>query len=129
MKRTVGFLVMSMLVASILGAGQAIAQGNGIPGNPDALRKAEQSMAVILVGDGSGRVQSVSAGVLIRPDGILLTAYHPLKGAQEVQVRLRDGEVYDQVELVGLMSDATWRRCTLLPPAFPSSPLFRWKNR
>ena len=58
-------------------------------------------MALILVGDGGGRVQSVSTGVIIRSDGIVLTAYHPLKGAQEVQVRLSDGEIYDQVDLMG----------------------------
>jgi hypothetical protein len=58
-------------------------------------------MVLILVGNGGGRVQSVSAGVSIRSDGVVLTAYRPLKGAQEVQVRLRDGEVYDQVDIIG----------------------------
>jgi S1-C subfamily serine protease len=42
----------------------------------------------------------VAAGVVIRADGIVLTAYHPVKNAHEVQVRLRDGEVYDQVDLI-----------------------------
>jgi hypothetical protein len=46
-------------------------------------------------------VQNVSTGVIIRSDGIVLTPFHPLKGAGEVQVRLRDGEIYDQTDLIG----------------------------
>ena len=102
MKRTLWFLTMGLgLVAGTVWAGQGATPGGSGQGSGDVMQRAEQSMALILVGNGGGRVQSVSAGVVIRADGIVLTAYHPLKGAAEVQVRLRDGEVYDQVDLIG----------------------------
>ena len=82
-------------------AGQGSATTASTEGGSDMVQESEQSMVLILVGNGGGRVQSVSAGVIIRSDGIVLTAYRPLKSAQEVQVRLRDGEVYDQVSLMG----------------------------
>jgi hypothetical protein len=92
----------------IIGIGFALAAelaGQEAPplrqGEDALLRAAGQATVLILVGDGGGQLQSVNAGVIIRQDGVLLTAYHPLKNAQEVQVRLRDGEVYDQAELMG----------------------------
>jgi len=56
---------------------------------------------IILSGDGAGRLHSVSTGVIISKDGVILTAWHAIRGAQEVQVRLPSGEVYDRVELTG----------------------------
>ena len=102
MKRTLWFLAMGLgLAAGTVWAAQEATQAGTGQGNADIFHKAEQSMALVIVGDGGGRVLSVSTGVIIRSDGILLTAYHPLKGAQEVQVRLSDGEIYDQVDLMG----------------------------
>ncbi len=102
MKPTLWFLTLVLaLEVSTAWAGQSTTQPDAVESEGDVLRKAEQSAVLILVGDGAGRVQSVSAGVVIRSDGIVLTAYSPVKGAQEVQVRLGDGEVYDQVDLVG----------------------------
>lgn len=102
MKRTLWFLVMGLgLATGTVWAAQEATQAGSGQGNADIFHKAEQSMALIIVGDGGGRVQTVSTGAIIRSDGILLTAYHTIKGAQEVQVRLSDGEIYDQVDLIG----------------------------
>jgi len=38
----------------------------------------------------------------VRPNGVILTAYHAVKDAREVQVRLRTGDVYDQAVLIGV---------------------------
>jgi S1-C subfamily serine protease len=54
----------------------------------------------ILVGKGDGQVAGVASGVIIRSDGVILTANHVVKGMREVQVRLKSGEIYDQVELI-----------------------------
>jgi hypothetical protein len=54
----------------------------------------------ILVGKGDGQVAGVASGVIIRSDGVILTANHVVKGMREVQVRLKNGEIYDQVELI-----------------------------
>jgi len=54
----------------------------------------------ILVGKGDGQVAGVASGVIIRSDGVILTANHVVRGMREVQVRLKNGEIYDQVELI-----------------------------
>ena len=56
---------------------------------------------VILTGEGAGRLQAIATGVIISPDGTILTALHAVKGAAEVQVRMANGEVFDRVELLG----------------------------
>ncbi len=59
------------------------------------------SVVQILVGEGAGRLAQTGSGIVVRSDGIILTAYHLVKGGQEVQVRLHNGEVFDRVELLG----------------------------
>lgn len=59
------------------------------------------SVVQILVGQGAGRLAGTASGLVVRSDGIILTTYHVVKDAQELQVRLHSGEVYDQVELLG----------------------------
>jgi hypothetical protein len=101
MKYGLWFLVVCFgLATSAAWAGQAATPTSG-PGDLDQFSKAEQAIALVLVGDGNGRLTSVNVGVMIRPDGVLLTSYHALQGALEVQVRLRSGEVYDQVSMMG----------------------------
>jgi hypothetical protein len=56
---------------------------------------------IILAGAGAGRLSSIGTGVVISKDGVLLTAFHAIKGAAEVQVRMANGEVFDRVELLG----------------------------
>ena len=56
---------------------------------------------VVLAGEGAGRLRSVATGVIIAKTGVLLTAYHVIKGALEVQIRTADGEVFDRVLLSG----------------------------
>jgi hypothetical protein len=57
---------------------------------------------VILTGEGAGRLSSISTGTIVRADGVILTAYHSIKDVREVQVRLRSGDVFDQVSLIGV---------------------------
>jgi hypothetical protein len=56
---------------------------------------------VVLAGDGAGRLRFIATGVIVADNGILLTAYHAVKGALEVQVRTANGEVFDRVLLTG----------------------------
>lgn len=64
------------------------------------VERVSPSAVSILVGKGDGQVAGVASGVIIRSDGVILTANHVVKGTREVQVRLKSGEVYDQVELI-----------------------------
>lgn len=60
------------------------------------------SSVIILAGEGAGRLKSISTGVIVSKDGEILTAFHAIKGAAEVQVRLANGDVFDRVELLGV---------------------------
>jgi hypothetical protein len=75
---------------------------NSQPSSPEVLAHVSEATAIVLSGEGAGRLTSVSTGVVVRPDGMLLTAYHALKNAREVQVRLKSGETFDRTTLVGV---------------------------
>ena len=68
----------------------------------EVVARVAPSVAVVLTGAGAGRLSGVGSAVIVRSDGILLTAYHVIKDAREVQVRLKTGEIYDRVELVAV---------------------------
>lgn len=59
--------------------------------------------SVVLVraraGDGS---ESQGSGVLVSPDGILITSLHVLSGMTAAGVQLADGERYDEVEVLAM---------------------------
>src|SRR5437870_8643310 len=57
------------------------------------------SIVTILVDD-DGQERLVGSGTIVRADGLVLTAYHLVKGARGIQVRLRNGETFDRAELV-----------------------------
>ncbi len=59
------------------------------------------SVALILVGQGGATASGLGSGLIVEPSGVILTAYHVVKGAKQVQVRLKNGEVFDDVELLG----------------------------
>ena len=58
------------------------------------------SVVLVLVGEGGERASRQGSGVIVRPEGVLLTAYHVVKGARQVQVKLKNGEVFDKVDLI-----------------------------
>lgn len=55
-------------------------------------------VSIIIADDGTERV--VGSGLVVRGDGLILTAYHLVKGARAVAVRLRNGETFDRAELI-----------------------------
>ena len=69
--------------------------------NEQIIAQISPSVVYILTGNGGGQLQSTGSGFIVKENGVLLTAYHLIKDAREVQVRLKSGEVYDQVELLG----------------------------
>jgi len=58
------------------------------------------SVVVILAGSGSVPV-ALGSGVIVRSDGIVITAYHLIKDQPAVQVRLKNRETYDRVVILG----------------------------
>ncbi len=64
------------------------------------VERVSPAVVLILAGSGDGRVTAIGSGLIIRSDGVVLTANHVVKGMSEVQVRLKSGDVYDRVELI-----------------------------
>src|SRR3990172_6187258 len=79
-----------------------LAQGGPAGANTgeQIVERVSPSAVLILVGRGDGQTAAIGSGLIVRPDGVILTANHVVKGMREVQVRLKNGEVYDQVELI-----------------------------
>lgn len=102
-----GFGLCFGLCFGWLGAVSLLAQGVS-PGTQRALSPAEvaaradSSLAVVLAGKSANQPAVAGVAVAIRPNGVLLTAYHLLKDARAVQVRLNNGETFDRVQLLGV---------------------------
>jgi len=71
------------------------------PEPSEVIARVGAATVLVLSGEGAGRLSSISTGVIVRPNGVLLTAYHGVKEAREVQVRLKTGDVYDHAVLIG----------------------------
>ncbi|HEY4360894.1 MAG TPA: S1C family serine protease [Bryobacteraceae bacterium] len=89
--------IILLAFAVVLAGQQTPAPAN----STEIFERAKAATVVVLAGEGAGRLHSVSTGVTIANTGIILTAYHAIKGAAEIQVRTADGEVFDRVLLTG----------------------------
>lgn len=90
--------VCALVLALALFSGAAVAQEG--PTDTELVARISAATVIILSGEGAGRLSSISAGVIVRPDGVILTAYHAVKSARELQIRLHTGNVYDQAVLI-----------------------------
>ncbi|MEK7406928.1 MAG: S1C family serine protease [Acidobacteriota bacterium] len=75
----------------------------GAPGalsGDQVLDRVSPSVVLVLAGRGDGQVATAGTGLIVRADGVVLTTNHAVNGMREVQVRLKNGEVYDRVELI-----------------------------
>ncbi len=71
------------------------------PEPSEVIARVGAATVLVLSGEGAGRLSSISTGVIVRPNGVLLTAYHAVKEAREVHVCLKTGDVYDHAVLIG----------------------------
>ncbi len=96
----------TLLVLLLLGAGgatravQAATQqdANYQPQISDGVLDA---VVTILIED-DGQAYPVGTGLFVRGDGMILTAYHLVKDARAVTVRLRSGETFDKATLIAM---------------------------
>lgn len=63
--------------------------------------KVSPSIVTILASKGEGTPEKVASGVIVRSNGIILTSYNIFKDATNMQIRLKDGEIFDKVDLLG----------------------------
>ncbi|HET7207049.1 MAG TPA: S1C family serine protease [Terriglobales bacterium] len=79
------------------------AQGQQTTGAPEeVIAKSSPTVVLILIGQGGEVATGQGSGVIVQADGLILTAYHLVKNAVQVQVQLKSGEVFDRVELLGV---------------------------
>ena len=72
-----------------------------IPAGSFAAEAAIDSVVTVFLAN-QGQSAPVGSGLIVRPDGLILTAYHLVKGGREVQIRLRNGETFDKSEIVAV---------------------------
>ena len=91
------------VVLLLIGPAQTQAPPSATPLTSDEIiERASPSVALVLVGRSPSHLEAVGSAVVVRENGILLTAHHLVKDAQAVQVRLKSGEVFDDVQLLGV---------------------------
>jgi S1-C subfamily serine protease len=74
-----------------------------VPGPAEIVDKASPAVAMVLAAQSPGdTTAAVGAALVIYQDGDLLTPYHLIQNASAVQVRLKSGEVFDRVQLLGV---------------------------
>jgi S1-C subfamily serine protease len=96
---------MKPLVIVLFSAFSAVVAAQSNAPSADSQKIFERTKAatvIVLAGEGAGRLSSIATGVVVSQDGVILTAWHAIKGALEVQVRIADGDVFDRVELLGV---------------------------
>lgn len=99
----VGTLLLGFVLAELPGMdrGQS-SQAAQSSGAEEVIAKVSPAVVLILVGEGGEQPSALGSGVIVRSDGVVLTASHLVKDAQQVQVRLKNGEVFDRIELLAV---------------------------
>src|SRR5579871_302349 len=82
----------------------ALAQSSPAPLTSEQIaERSTPSVAMVLTGSAPENTRvGVGSAIVVRENGVLLTAYHVVKGAYSIQVRFKNGEVFDQVQLLGV---------------------------
>lgn len=81
------------------------------------------SVALVLTGRTPGQTAAVGAAVVVRQNGVLLTAYHVVKDAYALQVRFKSGEIFDQVQLLGVDPRRDVAAIKIIAAALPALPV------
>lgn len=98
--RQVILAIFVLTCSSCFGFAQS-AEGQTVLTGEQVVAIVSPSVVLVLVGEGGERATRQGSGVIVRPEGLLLTAYHLVKGARQVQVKLQSGELFDKVDLIG----------------------------
>jgi S1-C subfamily serine protease len=112
--------VLLLVATTFSSSGQA---QDGILSNDQVIEKANPSIALVLAGRSAGSSPSIGAAAVFRQNGILLTAYHLVKDAYALQVRFKSGEVFDQVQLLGVDVRRDVAAIKITAAALPALPI------
>jgi S1-C subfamily serine protease len=86
-----------LVPAHAIGQGSAAAKRYTVPELVKAM-----SPAVVFIGNTgrNGQVESIGSGFIVDAGGLIVTNFHVIEGAQALQIKTKDGEIYDRVEVV-----------------------------
>jgi Trypsin-like peptidase domain len=92
-------VILTLAVAIITFAGHVRAQKLEAAQITDKL---SNSVASVLAGNEKGELVNVGYALVVGSNGLLAAPYYLVKDAKQVQVRLRNGDIYDNVKLLGV---------------------------
>lgn len=97
MKKLLYFFLISFIIALYfqLAFSQSYASTYG-----DMAAEASVDSVVTIFLAGDRGLHTVGSGLVVNSNGYILTAYHLVKDAREIRIRLRNGEIYDKAEIV-----------------------------
>ena len=100
-----GVSLRVLLALGFVGAAAAATSGQA----PDQARRytvpelvKAMSPAVVYIGnvDASGEEATFGSGFVVDPSGVIVTNYHVIEGASALRVKMKDGEIYDRVDVL-----------------------------
>ncbi len=119
-KRGLIFVGAGILVLMSLSVPASVESSTGRYSIPELVERA--GPAVVFIGNvgHSGEVESIGSGFIVKSDGVVVTNFHVVEGAQALMVKTMDGEVYDRIKVI----DYDQRRdlAVIKIPAYKSFP-------
>jgi hypothetical protein len=97
MRRPIFILKVSVLCLLFL-YGRQIVEGQTVGASVN--EASLSAVAVVLAGDEEGNVSKLASALVVEPNGVLLVPYHVVRDAKQLQVRLKSGEIFDDVSLL-----------------------------
>ncbi len=85
--------------------------------------KALPSVALVLVGKSPSELAGAGSAIVVRSNGALLTAYHVIKDAKALQIRFKNGEIFDDVQLLGVDQRRDVAALQIAAGALPALPI------
>jgi len=108
------------MASSLFGQGTATQQRS----QEQIAENAASSVAVVVARRMSTNpIGTKGAGIVVRQNGILLTPYTLIKDAQYVQVRFKSGEIFDQIQLLGVDQRRHVAAIKITAAALPVPPI------
>lgn len=94
-----------------------------MPTSDQIIEKASSSVALVLAGKSSTELGAVGSAIVVRENGVLLTAYHLIKDAKALQIRFKNGETYDDVQLLGVDRRRDVAALRIVATSLPALPV------
>ncbi len=98
-----GLVVCLGLAGALLTPSHAAAQKPAPPARytvPELVKTMAPAVVFIGKADAKGEVTAIGSGFVTDPSGVIVTNFHVIAGAAGLLVKMKDGEIYDRVDVV-----------------------------